>query len=451
MGPVLSRAAAVCCSRRHSLRRPRRRAQSDRHEFYFDASAGYVSASTDLGKWTDGGVGKLRYGDDGLTAFRLFGEYHGRITPTLRARVVADYRRRRVGRLRPDRGRHRLAAGSALAQSASRCASARSIRRSRSRTATAAGRARSRTRTRRSTRGSARRFGRSAPNGRCAAASRASVARTRCARSPPASTATIPRARCCSGAAGRCTTASRDSNDELLIPPRPFTTRPQNLSPFMETDHRPGGYAGVEWRYAQRALVQFARYDNRADPYSFSDGQWGWGTDFNHLAVQVSLPAELGLVFQWMDGTTEWLTAALPNGTRLPMSEYVQDDFESQFVMLTRKIGAKQRFAVRYDTFSIGAARGRARALLRRRPRVDAELSHRGRGAFQRRHRVAAHRLEPRSLAVVLQHRAPSDRRPAQAAALVPPRRSVGALVASPRPPASLAARVARPQDGRNG
>ena len=83
-------------------------------------------------------------------------------------------------------------------------------------------------------------------------------------------------------------------NDELLIPPRPFSTRPQNLSPFMETDHRPGGYAGVEWRYAQRALVQFARYDNRADPYSFSDGQWGWGTDFNHLAVQVSLPPSSG-------------------------------------------------------------------------------------------------------------------------------------------------------------
>ena len=141
-------------------------------------------------------------------------------------------------------------------------------------------------------------------------------------------------------------------NDELLIPPRPFTTRPQNLSPFMETDHRPGGYAGLEWRYAQRALVQLSRYDNRADPYSFSDGQWGWGTDFNHLAVQVSLPAELGLIFQWMDGTTEWLTAALPNGTRMPMSEYVQDDFESQFVMLTRRIGAKQRFAVRYDTFT---------------------------------------------------------------------------------------------------
>jgi hypothetical protein len=140
-------------------------------------------------------------------------------------------------------------------------------------------------------------------------------------------------------------------NDRLEIPPMPFQSRPQRLQPFMETDHRPGFYAGVEWRYAQRALVQFARYDNRADPWSFRDGQWGWGTDFDHLAVQVTLPAQLGLVYQWMDGTTEWLTAAQPNGTRLPMSEHVHDRFYSQFVLLTRKVGAKQRFAVRYDQF----------------------------------------------------------------------------------------------------
>ena len=98
--------------------------------------------------------------------------------------------------------------------------------------------------------------------------------------------------------------------------------------------------------------MQVARYDNRADPYSFSDGQWGWGTDFNHLALQVSLPAEVGVVVQWMSGATEWLTAAQPNGTRLPISEYVHDEFESKFVMLTRRLGASQRVALRYDTFS---------------------------------------------------------------------------------------------------
>ena len=328
------------------------RAQSDRHEFYFDASAGYVSASTDLGKWTEGGVGKLRYGDDGLTAFRLFGEYHGRITPTLRARVVADIvddasggldlteavidwrpvpRSRnqqavRFGAFYPafslengDRGWQSpftysySAINTWLGEEVRPLGAEWSLRR--------------------------RLEGfRSAHEVRAFAAGFYG--------NDPAGTLLFWRGWSLHDRQSRL-------NDELLIPPRPFSTRPQNLSPFMETDHRPGGYAGVEWRYAQRALVQLSRYDNRADPYSFSDGQWGWGTDFNHLAVQVSLPAELGLIFQWMDGTTEWLTAALPNGTRMPMSEYVQDDFESQFVMLTRRIGAKQRFAVRYDTFTM--------------------------------------------------------------------------------------------------
>src|SRR5262249_50082207 len=138
---------------------------------------------------------------------------------------------------------------------------------------------------------------------------------------------------------------------DLTLPPRPFTTTPQQFAPFREIDHKPGVYAGVEWRYARRALIQFARYDNRADPYAFSDGQWGWGTDFDHLAVQIDLPGELGLVVQWMEGYTEWLTAALPNGTRMPISEHVKDEFESSFVLLTRTLGKAQRVALRYDTF----------------------------------------------------------------------------------------------------
>ena len=149
---------------------------------------------------------------------------------------------------------------------------------------------------------------------------------------------------------------ARDSADAV------HDERRSGLSPFAETDHRPGVYGGLEWRYARRALVQLARYDNRADPYSFSDGQWGWGTDFNHLAVQVSLPAELGLVVQWMDGATEWLTAALPNGTRLPISEYAHDEFESRFVMLTRRFGADAaaRAALRHVLDRAAGRRARA-------------------------------------------------------------------------------------------
>jgi hypothetical protein len=37
----------------------------------------------------------------------------------------------------------------------------------------------------------------------------------------------------------------------------------------------------------------------------------------------------------------------------MPISEHVRDELESTFVLLTRTFGAKQRLALRYDTFSI--------------------------------------------------------------------------------------------------
>jgi hypothetical protein len=339
--------AAACAAVSVSAQNDR----SDRNELYVGASAGYVAASTDLNTWTEGGFSKLRYTDDDFEAFRLFGEYHGRITPTLRARVVADYvddasdgidfteaelawrpiprsrnqQQVRVGAFYPpfslengERGWENTftysssAINTWLGEEIRPFGAEWSLR---------------------------HRFDGFRSNHELRAFAAGFYG------NDPAGTLLFWRGWSLHDRQSRF-------NDELLMIPRPFTTAPQTLEPFMETDHRPGVYAGVEWRYARRVLVQFARYDNRADPFSFRDGQWGWGTDFDHLAVQVSLPTELGLIVQSMAGTTEWLTAALPNGTRMPISEHVHDEFESTFVMLTRKLGTHQRFAVRYDTFA---------------------------------------------------------------------------------------------------
>ncbi len=325
-------------------------AEGDRHELFFDVSAGYISADTSLGAWTDGAVGNLRHADDGFTGFRMFGEYHGRITPTLRARIVADFvddasdgfdlteavidwrpipRTRnqhqvRFGAFYPsfslengDRGWQSpftysySAINTWLGEEIRPVGAEWSLRRR------------------------LERFG-NVQEVRAFAAGFYG--------NDPAGTLLFWRGWSLHDRQTRL-------HDTLEIPPLPFTTRSQRLSPIKEIDHRVGVYGGLEWRYARRALVQIARYDNRADPYAFSDGQWAWATDFNHLAVQISLPADLGLVAQWMDGRTEWLTAALPNGMRLPMSEYAQDRFESRFLMLTRKFCEDQRLAVRYDTF----------------------------------------------------------------------------------------------------
>jgi hypothetical protein len=351
MGPLLKRSWPAV-SLAATLTASAVAAQSDRHEFYFDASAGYVSASTDLAPWTEGGFSKLRYTDDGVEAFRLFGEYHGRITPTLRARVVMDYVDDASGGLdfteavldwRPiprSRNQHQLRFGAfypSLSLENGDRGWESPFTYSYSAINTWIGE-------------EIRPFGAEWSLRRRLEGFRSNHELRAFAAAfygnDPAGTLLFWRGWALHDRQTRF-------NDELTLAPLPFTTAPQKLKPLREIDHRAGYYGGVEWRFARRALVQLARYDNRADPYAFSDGQWGWGTDFNHLAVQISLPAEIGLVAQWMDGATEWLSAALPDGTRLPTSDYVHDDFESRFVLLTRKLGASHRLALRYDTFAI--------------------------------------------------------------------------------------------------
>lgn len=327
-------------------------AQSDRHEIFLDASAGFISTSTDFGAWTDGALGKLRHADDGLTGFRLFGEYHARITPTLRARVAADYVDDASGGLdlteavidwRPiprSRNQHQLRFG-AFYPSFSLENGDRGWQSpftySYSAINTWLGE-------------EIRPFGAEWSLRRRLEGFRSNheirVFAAAFYGNDPAGTLLFWRGWSLHDRQTRL-------NDELAIPPLPFTTAPQRLAPFQEIDDRAGAYAGVEWRYGRRALVQLARYDNRADPYSFSSGQWGWATDFNHLAVQISLPGEIGLVAQRLDGATEWIPGARADGTFEPWAFFAHDEIESRFVLLTRRLGKAQRLTLRYDTFSI--------------------------------------------------------------------------------------------------
>lgn len=149
-------------------------------------------------------------------------------------------------------------------------------------------------------------------------------------------------------------------HDRLPMPPRPIWSNgavvdhvDHFVEPFHEIDHEPGVYAGGEWRYARTALVQLSRYDNRADPYAFSDGQWGWQTSFNQLSAQLSLPHDFGLMAQWLSGETYWLIATAPDGTWTPFTELVEDRFEAKFIMLTRLLRGSHRFSIRYDAFEM--------------------------------------------------------------------------------------------------
>jgi hypothetical protein len=104
--------------------------------------------------------------------------------------------------------------------------------------------------------------------------------------------------------------------------------------------------------------VQIARYDNGADPYAFANGQWGWETAFTQIAAQVSLPAELGLVAQWLTGETYWLAGARADGTLPPAVELVEDAFDAKYLLLTRVLRGAHRISLRYDTFTMERENG---------------------------------------------------------------------------------------------
>lgn len=113
--------------------------------------------------------------------------------------------------------------------------------------------------------------------------------------------------------------------------------------PFVETDDEAGYYVGAEWRLRRRALVALTHYDNRADPTSLREGQYGWRTVFDHLGVQVELPARVGLIVQWLFGTTAM-------GPAVGGAHLVDVAAESRFAMLTKDLN-RHRVSVRYDEF----------------------------------------------------------------------------------------------------
>jgi hypothetical protein len=150
-------------------------------------------------------------------------------------------------------------------------------------------------------------------------------------------------------------------SDDLPLPPAPIWNstgrivglRQQSVQPFEEIDHEPGFYAGVEWRYARRVLLQLARYDNRADPYAFSSGQWAWHTRFTSVGFQASLPGGVGLIAQRLEGATYWIQGATPWGTLTPAAALVDDELGAHFVMLSGVVRGKHRLSLRRDAFHV--------------------------------------------------------------------------------------------------
>jgi Phosphate-selective porin O and P len=140
--------------------------------------------------------------------------------------------------------------------------------------------------------------------------------------------------------------------DELPLPPLPqiqpgmmFEKQDPYVTPFREVDGSAGYSVGGGWRYRTFVELQFLHFDNRADPTALVSGQYGWRTRFDSIGLQASLPREIGLIGQWLRGSTVM-------GPVVSGAHVVDTGFDSFFLLLTRAFG-KHRLSVRYDNFTV--------------------------------------------------------------------------------------------------
>lgn len=126
----------------------------------------------------------------------------------------------------------------------------------------------------------------------------------------------------------------------------PESDPPPHFKPFQEIDHKPGFYVGADWQWGERARLKVFHYDNRADPEAETTaGEYAWHTWFDHVGVQVLLPWDIGLISQWIGGSTQM-------GEDLGPWRVQDLDFDSTFLLLSRAFG-RHRVSARYEWFDL--------------------------------------------------------------------------------------------------
>lgn len=116
------------------------------------------------------------------------------------------------------------------------------------------------------------------------------------------------------------------------------------FNPFLENDGRFGWYAGANWEARGIGKLSLLRYDNEADPASHSGGRdpvWSWKTDFWSLGGETRF-GDVVLLGQAMTGST----AVSPAPTF-----HTSTDFRAAYLLAGWDHGA-WRPALRLDVFS---------------------------------------------------------------------------------------------------
>jgi hypothetical protein len=116
--------------------------------------------------------------------------------------------------------------------------------------------------------------------------------------------------------------------------------------PFVENDGRVGWHADLQWTAPGGARLRALRYDNRADPNTQSDQAgrevYSWRTRFNSLGAELPR-GQWVFASQWMDGTT--IIEPVPG-------LFFETQFRAFYLLAARDQGA-WRPALRYDRFRI--------------------------------------------------------------------------------------------------
>ena len=125
-----------------------------------------------------------------------------------------------------------------------------------------------------------------------------------------------------------------------------FAPVPVQYKPFVENDGTTGWHADAEWRSPGGIRLRALRYDNRADPESYSHQAgrdvFSWLTRFGSVGAEVPVGPVL-LVGQWLGGHT-----AIE-----PLPElYIESHYRAAFLLASWERGA-WRPALRYDRFRV--------------------------------------------------------------------------------------------------
>ena len=120
---------------------------------------------------------------------------------------------------------------------------------------------------------------------------------------------------------------------------RPGQSPPLFTQPFQEIDNRVGFYVGLSWRWLDYGRVAMLYYDNDSNP-SAEHGEYAWHTRFWSLGAETAIDAFV-IKSQVMVGST--VIAPEGNGNRT--------DFEAAYVLVGWERGA-WRLAARGDQFS---------------------------------------------------------------------------------------------------